>query len=153
MDVLVEFCRTGELGPLRLGITAAEVEQHLGSPDKVKRVHGESSWQRYDYGNLSLMLMSRLGEGPGKRDLRLSRITVDMHRPPPTLPPPILRRLTHDWTMETIGELLEVLRSNGIEPSLRHDSSQHGVRHQRFTSAGGASVIAFDGRLEKLRTE
>src|SRR3712207_5100710 len=104
MDALVEFCRSGQLGPLHIGATAIDVQRHLGPADDVAWVHGESNWQRHRYGNLSLILMSRPGQELDPSKLRLETIELLM-RSPLAVPEPVSPGLPRGGQYPRLQEL------------------------------------------------
>lgn len=146
MDALVEFCRTGVLGPLRKGVNAHDVERELGPPDSVKRVHGDENWQTYRYGSLSITLMSLPDKEADKQNLRIRSIAVSFKRLPLELPTPIAVGVVHDWTSSRADDVLRTLRDSGIDVVLKHEASDHGLLHQEFRAGNHPVVITvFDG--------
>lgn len=152
MDVLVEFCRTGELGPLRKGMTAAQVEQLLGPPEKIKLTQGEEHLRSYRYGNLSMTITCLDSEPPDKEHLRLRSVGVSFRRLPLELPGPIAVELTERWVSAQLDDVLAILRSAGVEATLEHDSVTPLDGHYQRFSAGRKSVgiTAFDGTITQI---
>lgn len=150
MDAIVELCRTGQLGPLRLGMTAADVEQHLGPPDDVKWVHGDSNWQRYRYGNVRLMLTASSPDAPAKHELRLRRIRLDLCQSPVSLPASVASELSPGSPPYRVAELLRLLRESGVDVRLQRESTEHGVLSQDFVAGRSATVISTDGEVTDI---
>lgn len=149
MDVLIDFCRTGALGPLRRGMTAEEVERLLGRPDKDRWIHGDSNWQSYRYGSLSLVLRAAAaGEVPTKQELRLKSIQVNLYNRPLTLPPPIVL----DAVPTDLAELLAALEKAGVDARVAIDTTEYGFRHQRIRTPS-ASVTAVNGRVDRVSAD
>lgn len=149
MDVLVEFCRTGELAPLRKGMTAAEIERLLGKPERVKEIQGEQHLLRYRYGSLSMMVTCLDSETPDKEHLRLRSAGVSFRQLPLNLPEPIAAGLVHQWTSSRLDDILAILSADGVESGLVYESSEHGTLHQAFR-AGAITITAFDGQVRKI---
>jgi hypothetical protein len=156
MDTLVEFCRSGRLGPLSIGATAIDVERGLGRADDVKWVHGEPNWQRHRYGSLSVMLRSRPAAEVDPGELRLMSITVRPGRPL-TLPAPIARGLTHDWESVRLDALLGWLRHKGIDVVEDDGSTVDGHLYQTFRVRSDGNVTvdieSTDGAVTAIKAE
>jgi len=82
-ELLVEFCRSGALAPLVLGMSASEVEKRIGQPGRVNVVQGDDCWQRYNYTGTSLSLFLRCHVPEARHraathrlGLRLTAITI-----------------------------------------------------------------------------
>jgi hypothetical protein len=151
VDALVEFCRTGALGPLRKGLSAAEVERLLGTPDSVRWVQGDDHWQRYRYGSLSIMTTCGSGEQPDKEHLRVRTIGVSFNPMPLALPAPVAGGLTHDWSSARADDVLGVLRGAGVEVTLESETSNEGRVHQHLRAGDHrVSISVFEGAVTRV---
>lgn len=150
MDVLVEFCRTGELVPLRRDMTLAEVERLLGQPNKIKWLHGEQHMQRHRYGSLSLTISCRDAEPPDEMRLRSMRLSFD--RLPLELPEPIANGLAHPWTSSRLEDVLASLHAAGVETTLEYETLDSGGGLYREFSVGRkpVTITAFDGGVTAI---
>ena len=149
VDAIVEFSRSGALGPLRIGMTADEVEIALGRPDSSKWVHGEDHWQRYRYGNVSLMLMCGHGEQPSGETLRLTSVRLRFLPLPLRLPAPIAEKVELPWDSARAEDVLAVLRDSGVDLRLEEETIREGeVRQQvRATGQGAPVLTIMDGEI------
>lgn len=125
MDALLEFCRTGVLGPLRKDMPVDEVERLLGAPRESKWIHGDDNWQRYRYGSLSLLLTRRHGTVIHHiKSLRVSfrRIPLDL---------PVAIELTEGWSSH-LDDVLALLRQSDVDAAPEDRSTEDGRLHQGY---------------------
>ncbi|MGW1680902.1 hypothetical protein [Saccharopolyspora sp. NPDC002376] len=81
-DLLVEFCRSGKLGPLVLGMNPNDVVERIGQPERIRNGQGDDCFQRYRYSSVELTMRcfsrkSGIRRGAGL-DLALAGIRIDV---------------------------------------------------------------------------
>jgi hypothetical protein len=153
MDTLIEFCLTGTLGPLAIGMNALETDRYLGRPDYVREIQGEPNWQRHRYGSLLLRLMAPPADRLDLRDLRVRSIMVQLSRPL-SLPDAVAGGLTRDWTSTRTDDLLRALQAAQITARPDLDSTFEGVHfeHYRVHGTQGAvvDITSRDGVVQSI---
>jgi hypothetical protein len=149
VDALIEFSQTGDLGPLRKGMTAVEVVQLLGLPDSSRWIQGDDNVQSYRYGSLSLRFRRRHGgDHPGDENLLLRSLSLSFKRLPFELPEQVASRLEHSWTSATLEHVLGEFRKANAAVALDYESSERGSLQQRFRiGEKRISLNAFDGEV------
>ncbi len=90
-ELLVEFCRTGTLGPLVLGMSPDDVVERIGEPRRIKSGQGDDCFQFYRYSPLELTMRSfirkpKIRRGAA-RDNVLASIRIDFRGGEPLLLP------------------------------------------------------------------
>ncbi|MEH1126914.1 hypothetical protein [Micromonospora sp. CPCC 206061] len=148
MDALIEFSQTGDLGPLRKGMTAVEVVQLLGPPDSSRWIQGDDNVQRYRYGSLSLRLRRRLGDPAGDENLLLHSLRLSFDRLPFELPEPVASRLEHRWLSTRLDDVLAVFHQANAVAVLDYESVKDGEIYQRYrVGERRVSLNVFDGEV------
>ncbi len=152
MDALVELCRTGGLGPLALGMSAAEVESQLGPPDSVDFIHGEPSRQRHEYRSLRLTLIGRPGTELDKDKLRLTSVQVRLARPL-LLPEQLQLGLSYDWTEPTRDEVTQRLTADGVRFEVEREFTDVPENQNlivRHSGGGNVMIRVFQGTVRSI---
>lgn len=144
MDALLEFCRTGVLGPLRKDTPVDEIERVLGPPRESKWIHGDDNWQRYRYGSLSLLLTRRHGTVIH----HIKSLRVSFHRIPLDLPVAI--ELTESWSSH-LDDVLALLRQSDVDVVLEDSSTEDGRLHQDYrVGQHNVTLSALDGIVSAI---
>jgi len=151
VDALVEFCRTGELSGLRLGMTVPEVESILGPPKDTRWMHGDEEYQQYRYGSLTLWMFHDNVDRYVEGHLLANIIVRFSEYRPLNLPETIVQHLDHSWENPTIEDTLSALADAGIRVTLEREYIHHDRLHQSFrTGNNSASIVAFDGKVDVI---
>jgi hypothetical protein len=125
-ELLVEFCRSGKLGPLVLGISPLDVVQRIGEPRRIKNGQGDDCFQRYRYPPVELSMRcfsreSRTRRGAG-RDLVLASISIGFSgNKPLILPETITRRPIASAASLQLADAHRLLTECGVEMTRDHE--------------------------------
>jgi hypothetical protein len=151
-DLVVEFCRSGELGPLRADITAAEATALLGPPDSTNETQGEPSWQWFRWQGLAVLFRCGFDEAVTPQSLRLNRIRLQFRREDFVLPALLAERVVLDWPAMDLAQVLDVLRQEGVEVQANGESSNGGRLNQHFRVGRTQALHAVNGSPRTLQS-
>jgi hypothetical protein len=153
MDVLVEFCHTGRLGPIATGLNAVDVERLIDVPVSTRDMHGESNRQHFNYRDLLLVLTGNYSETRDRSRLTVESIRVDFYDRPVRLPKPIADALTHDWSSPGLQDVLDTLQASGLNATSRSQTQTPRGQLVRTYNVDDNKMIlaAIDDRLWYLQ--
>ncbi|PUB24449.1 hypothetical protein C8K30_109201 [Promicromonospora sp. AC04] len=93
-ELLIEFCRTGTLGPLVLGMSPDDVVERIGEPRRIKSGQGDDCFQFYRYSPLELTMRCFIREPKirrgAARDTALASITIELRGDEPLVLPEVI---------------------------------------------------------------
>jgi hypothetical protein len=144
-DVLVEFCRSGTLGPLVLGSSPGEVVGQFGEPDKIKNGQGDDCFQTYRYPGLQLgmrcfNLQADVRRGAVK-DLVLTSIQIEFRGDQDVvLPEAIAGTPIASAGVLQLDDAHRVLTEHGVD--MVRDHEQVLTRALDLVSVGWSAMIA-----------
>ena len=151
MDVLVEFCRSGALGPLTVGVTnPIQAKSHLGPPDSSRDAHDDPDYQVGAWAGLDIVFAGRMGD---TRDLSLLRIRSITAWLPPELPQALAADLIQDWSATGTEEFLRRLGASGVEAQPTEEYTLAGKVYRTYALGGGATILrTIDGKVSTLES-
>lgn len=150
-ELLVEFCRSGKLGPLVLGMSPPDVVRRIGEPGRIKSGHGDDCFQRYHYAPLELGMRCfnreiRTRRGAG-RDLVLASISIKFGGDEPLiLPEAITRRPVASAASLRLADVHRLLAECGVEMSRGHEQ----VLERPLNEASVQVISDDDGFVSQL---
>jgi len=122
-DLLVDFCRNGELGPLAFGLHPNEVVERIGPPERIKIGHGDDCFQTYRYPSLVLGMRcfrrDPIVRGGAEVDRVLASIQILCSGEAPlTLPEAITRSPVRSPASLRLSDAQCLLAERGVEMAL-----------------------------------
>lgn len=140
MDVLIEFCRTGRLGPVALGLDAPTVEGLVGPPERTRAVQGEENRQRFSYADLSILFTGSFEETRDKASLSVDTITVTLRDRPVQLPRAISAGIERDWSAPPFADIVSALAAAGVTVSRYSETRKSTGEPVRMFRVDGTDV-------------
>ncbi|MGH3655859.1 MAG: hypothetical protein ACRDUA_04295 [Micromonosporaceae bacterium] len=150
-ELLVEFCRSGALGPLVLGISPPDVVRRIGKPSRIKNGHGDDCYQSYRYSPVELTMRcfsrrSTIRRGAGQ-DLVLAAIQIGFRGGKPLiLPEAIARRPVASAGSLKLADARLLLAEHGVDMTRDHEQ----VLKRQLNEASVRVVSYDDGYVSQM---